>query len=107
MSIFAKFVVQRNASEFAVFYIYENPKLIFHSLLLYFFPNDYQHRPGLGYSLGEKNKAARNEKPTLAFCIYEIWQILKQIDLPVSHSCIGQPLAIPNLDKCKQYLFFL
>ena len=47
-----KLIVQRNASKFAVFYIYENSKLIFPffiSCYFTFFPN-------------EKNKIARNEK---------------------------------------------
>ena len=35
-------MTQRNASKFALFYIYENPKFfsIFHFVLLYFFPNE-------------------------------------------------------------------
>ena len=58
---------QQNASKFAIFYIYENPKLLFPFFILcYFiiFPNEYpgpcRHRSG--HSLGEKNNVARNEK---------------------------------------------
>ena len=46
--------------KFAIFYIYENPKLHFSILHTLFFPNECpglcQHRPG--HSLGEKNKVA-------------------------------------------------
>ena len=51
---------QQIASTFAIYYIYENPKLLFPFFILcYFFPpNEYpgvcRHRPG--HSLGEKVK---------------------------------------------------
>ena len=40
-------------------------------MLLYFFPNECQHRPG--HSLGFET-----EKANLGFRIYRIWQILKR-----------------------------
>ena len=51
----------RNASKFAIFYMYENPKLLFPFFISYYFifsPNEY---PGLclyrpGHSLGKKVK---------------------------------------------------
>ena len=77
----------RNASKFAIFLEYENPKLLFPFFILcnlIFLPNEcpglYQHGPG--HSLGEKNKVARNEKQNkkkhLGFHIQKIWQILKR-----------------------------
>ena len=55
---------QQNASKFAIFYKYKNPKLIFPFFILcylIFFSNGLcSHRPG--NSLGEKSKVAWNEK---------------------------------------------
>ena len=48
-------MTQQNASKCAIFYIYENPKLLFPffiSCYLIFFPNECHHRPG--QSLGKK-----------------------------------------------------
>ena len=57
----------RNASKFAIFLEYKNHCRFFcfsFHATLYFFPYEFpglcQHRPG--YSLGKKNKVARNEK---------------------------------------------
>ena len=54
-------MTRQNASKFAIFYIYENPKLLFpffNSCYVIFLPNECpglcQHRPG--HSLGKKIK---------------------------------------------------
>ena len=74
---------QRNASKFAIFYIYENPKLLFPffiSCYFIFLPNECpglcRHRPG--HSLVKKIKLLEmeNEKNYLGFLIQKIWQIL-------------------------------
>ena len=64
----------RNISKVAIYYIHENPKLLFSfsiSCYFIFFPNECsglcQHRPG--HSLGE-NKVAQNEKMKLCTWVF-------------------------------------
>ena len=76
---------QRNASKFAIFYIYENPKLLFPffiSCYFIFLPNECPSlcRHSSGHSLC-KNKCSmkwKTEKATLGFRKYKIWQILQR-----------------------------
>ena len=75
---------QRNASKFAIFYMYENSNLLFLFFIpcyLIFSPNECpdlcRHRPG--HSLGEEIKQykMKNIKKCMGFLMSKVWQILK------------------------------
>ena len=74
----------QNPSKFAIFYIYENPKLLFPFFISCYFTFSPNECPGLcrhgpGHSLGKniKLQEMKNEKNYIGFLVHEIWQILK------------------------------
>ena len=87
---------QRNASKFAMFYVYENPHSFFRfsfcatlyfylmSALVYVCPALCRHRPE--HSLGKNIKLheMKNEKNYMGFLITKIWQILRHFSKALS-----------------------